>query len=122
MQHPLLSKWDGYKQVPKEWGYEIWLHNSPLYCAKLLLLQYNKQCSLHRHLKKTETFFILEGYVDIELGTNRIKILKGVTDSVHIPVGTWHRFGGVTEAVILEVSSHHDDEDVERLEPSGPIS
>jgi mannose-6-phosphate isomerase-like protein (cupin superfamily) len=122
-----LSKFAGYKHVPKVWGEEIWLHNSPLYCAKLLVLTPGMQCSLHRHLVKTETFFLLQGLAMIEVGADGHKELKHSGDSVHIPVGTYHRFGHVSgvltsvPTVILEVSSHHDDADVERLEESGPI-
>lgn len=119
-----LSQWEGYPHHSKVWGTEIWLHNSPLYCAKLLCLLPKMQCSLHRHLKKTETFYILQGEADIELGMGKIKILHIEGDSTHVPVGTWHRFSNPLNymCIILEVSSHHDDEDVERLYPSGPIA
>jgi len=122
-----LSAFTGYKHVRKVWGEEIWLINSPLYCAKLLVLKPGMQCSLHRHLVKTETFFVLQGYPTIEVGTSGQKEGKVAGDSVHIPVGTWHRFGYVNGAphpfqtILLEVSSHHDDADVERLEDSKPI-
>ena len=29
----------------KGWGYEIWVHNSPAYCGKILVVHANKKCS-----------------------------------------------------------------------------
>jgi quercetin dioxygenase-like cupin family protein len=116
-----LLAFDGYKQVDKMWGAEYWLHNSDLYCAKLLVVDPGMMCSTHRHLLKTETFFVLEGTPLIQLEGGRWEA-KAPGDSVHVPVGTWHRFGAAElPAVILEVSSHHDDEDVQRRDPSGPL-
>lgn len=121
-----LTRFDGYARHDKVWGYEVWLHNSPLYCAKLLVISPGMQCSLHRHRVKTETFFVLQGEVRIELGLATEH--KTVGDSVHVPVGTWHRFGNPNtsdfgdQVILLEVSSHHDDADVERFEESGPIA
>ena len=40
---------------------------------------------------------------------------------MHIPTATWHRFNGLQESVILEFSTHHEDEDCERDSESGPI-
>jgi mannose-6-phosphate isomerase-like protein (cupin superfamily) len=122
-----LSDFEGYPHHSKVWGTEIWLINSPLYCAKLLILAPAMQCSLHRHLKKTETFFILQGIARIEVGSGKNYEYKTTGDSVHLPAGTWHRFADANpsdlgeDCIILEVSSHHDDEDVERLEPSGRV-
>jgi len=42
-------------------------------------------------------------------------------DTIHIPTGAWHRFSGIDDSVILEFSTRHRDEDVERREDSGPI-
>lgn len=118
-----LTPFDSYPQVPKVWGREIWLCNTPLYCAKLLVLAPGWQCSLHRHLIKDETFFMLEGDgVYVTCGASGAKVnalLPG--DSFHVPPGLWHRFWSPEGlAVLLEVSTQHSDDDVERLEPSGP--
>lgn len=129
-----LSPFSQYKQVEKAWGREIWLCNSPLYCAKLLLLTEGQQCSLHRHLAKDETFFMLEGsgvylelfqprpYKDSDLDFKWLgAMLPG--DSHNMWPGLYHRFWSPEgPAVLLEVSTFHDDLDVERLEPSGPIA
>jgi D-lyxose ketol-isomerase len=123
-----LSVFDSYKQVPKAWGREIWLVNGPLYCAKLLVLTEGQQCSLHRHKIKDETFFMLEGagiYVEFlshEDSRHNVRaLLPG--ESQHIYPFTYHRFWSPEgPAILLEVSTQHSDDDVERLEESGPIA
>jgi quercetin dioxygenase-like cupin family protein len=117
-----LEAFADYKQVFKVWGREIWLVNSPLYCAKLLVLEPRMRCSLHRHLVKDETFFMLEGagvYVE-SMGT-----IHGMLPGDNFPVHpkAWHRFWSPDgPAVLLEVSTQHSDADVERLEESGPCN
>ncbi len=123
-----LSKFIDYIRVPKIWGQEIWLTNSEKYCAKFLILKDGFQCSLHRHLVKDEQFFVLEGQVILEIQTGvdqkfkqSIRLDEG--DNYHIPVGVFHRFSTQDHgpAMILEVSTRHDDMDVERLEDSREI-
>jgi len=121
-----LSWFSQYKQVPKVWGREIWLVNSPLYCAKLLVLEPGMQCSYHRHKVKDETFFMLEGAgVYVQHCVNpfpwyNTALLPG--DNFHVPPGLYHRFWSAEgPAVLLEVSTQHSDDDVERLEESGPV-
>ena len=117
-----------YIHVPKIWGEEIWLTNIPMYCAKFLALKDGYQCSLHRHLRKTETFFVLEGTVNLEVQTDPDqKVLSTIRlkagENYHLPTGVFHRFSTAEPggAIILEVSTKHDDLDVERLEDSRMI-
>ena len=37
------------KHVPKGWGYEKWIVNTPEYCGKLLFFNEGKRCSWHYH-------------------------------------------------------------------------
>jgi uncharacterized cupin superfamily protein len=111
------------KYVPKEWGAEIWLVNNELYCAKYLLLEPGWQCSLHCHAEKDETFFVLEGRCNLEFGMERRVLQKG--DLQRIAPGMYHRFSCNRYdplCTILEVSTHHSDEDVLRKEPSGRVA
>lgn len=122
-----LEDYQGYHNAPKQWGLEIWLTNTPLYCAKFLIVDAGKQCSLHSHILKSETFLVLEGAPAIELGNTEHEALlsyhiKGPGDSIFVPAGTLHRFGAPTGPVtLLEISSHHDDSDVVRAQASGSI-
>lgn len=121
------TKFEGYEHVIKAWGLEIILTNTPLYCAKFLIVDVGKQCSLHSHILKNETFLVLEGAPAIELGNTEHEALlsyhiKGPGDSIFVPAGTLHRFGAPTGPVtLLEISSHHDDSDVVRAQASGSI-
>lgn len=109
------------KHVEKVWGYENWIVNNELYCMKRLILNPGFQCSLHRHAIKDETFFIEEGSVYLEIGDEVKFLMEG--DAARIHPLTWHRFANREQnhAVILEVSTHHDDGDVERKEESRKI-
>lgn len=104
--------------VAKEWGSEIWVCNNDLYCMKFLRVEAGYQCSLHRHLVKDETFFVQEGAITLEFGNETRYLQAG--DSQRISPGTWHRFSNKEKEFtgIIEVSTHHSDEDVERREPS----
>lgn len=110
--------------VPKAWGSEHWIVNSPQYCGKILHLSAGHRCSLHMHPVKDETFYVTSGIVELELGPSPDKarsnpISLGVGQSMRIVPGMWHRFSSRTGAIIAEFSTHHDDADVVRDEPSG---
>lgn len=117
------------KRVKKVWGEELWLVNQPGYCAKILILDQGMQCSKHYHPIKNETFIILHGSAKIECGFETKVAIVG--DKIDIPAGTPHRFSSRfkkgqlgnqnQQTTILEISSHHDDADVVRLEESREI-
>ena len=49
--------------------------------------------------------------------------LAGYGEAFRVPPGTKHRFAAQYHmALLAEFSSHHDDDDVVRHEPSGPIT
>ena len=110
------------KIVLKNWGCEEWLVNNDKYCGKILYLNQDKRCSLHRHKIKEETFYILEGEIELETRwedeQSQITILSQ-GDTWEILVGQYHRFKAINGlAILIEFSTHHDDNDVERLELS----
>ena len=57
------------KRVDKDWGHEIWMANNEKenYCGKILYIKFAHSTSMHFHQKKHETFYILEGALDIEI-------------------------------------------------------
>ena len=116
---------DGYHQVIKAWGKEIWLTNTRDYCAKLLIVNAGWQCSKHKHPIKNETFFVLSGVplIEIEVGQGRMNAeLKAPGDSVFIPRNTFHRFSATEgDVTLLEISTTHSDDDVIREEDSRQI-
>ena len=108
-----VSKPVKFKQ--KQWGHEIWIHNSNKYCGKILVILENKSSSLHYHKKKDETFYIQEGKILVKtIDNNNIvsefEMIKG--DVLEIPKGLKHQFTGLSEkSEIFEVSTQHFDDD-----------
>lgn len=111
-------------RVDKAWGFEDVITNEPEYCCKRLVIAPGKKCSLHYHNEKKETFYVEHGWVLLETADirgNRISETLMPGDSRTIPSRTLHRFSSKLGATILEISTHHEDSDVVRLEPSGEI-
>lgn len=118
--------------VQKAWGTEFWLTNTEKYCAKILALAPGWMCSIHSHDLKDETFLVLQGLVDLEVfreprrqdGETTLwcssRTLKP-GESYRLRPRARHRFSSKYGAIILEVSTRHDDDDVFRLEESRPI-
>jgi len=98
----------------KKWGYEIWIHNSDKYCGKVLVINKNKNTSLHYHKLKDETFYIQNGKILVKIvskeGIKELEMIKG--DVLNIPKGTKHQIIGIDEtSEIFEVSTEHFDDD-----------
>lgn len=106
--------------VPKVWGYEKWLENNEYYCCKLLFLNKSYQCSLHYHKNKDELFVITKGHVRLEKNKEILHLREGAF--VRLEPGTIHRFTGVEDSIIMEVSTHHDEKDNYRLEKSKRVA
>lgn len=128
------------KFVPKPWGGEDWIANSPLYCGKDLFIKKDKRLSLHYHKLKTETFFIQSGIVELVFyqdpalddrfqswndfdgiiyNTNEEfdyppgleELNLEAGDSFLVPVGMRHTLFAYQDAHIFEFSTQHFDED-----------
>ena len=106
------------KIVPKEWGHEEWIVNRE-YCGKKLVLKKGYRCSIHHHKLKDETFYIQSGRVLMEVDGNN-KIMKPGEVQLIKP-GQKHRFTGIEDSEIFEFSTHHEDSDSYRDEPSGKV-
>jgi len=117
------------EQVWKKWGNERWLHNDEKYCMKVLTLEPGYQSSMHFHRVKEETFLVVAGKVKLEImpyyrtNADSVDVVKSVylqpyQDYTLMPY-TPHRFTSIGgQAVVVEASTKHDDEDVVRLEES----
>ena len=106
-------KWKEHKKV---WGYETWLCNTDKYCGKVLHLKKGYRCSIHHHKLKEEHFHILCGRVLMEVGDETYVMKKG--DTIGIEPHENHRFTGITDADILEISTTHYEDDSYRLTKS----
>jgi D-lyxose ketol-isomerase len=117
--------------VVKVWGSEEWITNNDKYCGKLLAVNKGWQSSLHFHPVKHETFLALVGCVWLEYipdsttafpygtTTERVLLRGWARDAVEIPPRTPHRFKAeIEDALVVEFSTTHSEEDVVRLEES----
>ncbi len=102
--------------VPKVWGSEIWYVNEPEYCCKVLDINKFASGSLHYHSIKKETFIITRGKIQLEHGDKKEILRTGAT--ITLEPQTPHRFTALKDSSILEISTHHDDNDVTRIEKS----
>lgn len=102
------------------WGGELWIENIPEYCGKILEIGAGKRGSLHFHMNKIETMFILEGwvgliFVDPDTG-KEYEMCMFPGDSVLIPRGQVHQICGIEDSKILEVSTIHEESDSYRVQ------
>lgn len=103
-------------EVKKVWGKEVWVVNNDKYCGKLLHLNAGATCSYHYHQEKQETFYCLEGDVWLTVEGEEFLLEEPYTIYPCRP----HKFFGISNAVILEVSTTHREDDVVRLSDSKP--
>ena len=103
----------------KGWGRELWLHNADGYCFKILEFHEAARGSLHFHLRKHETWYVLSGRFEavvVHRDATRTLFLMAPGDCLHLPAGTPHRLVCLEEGRIAEASTTHDDADVVRVE------
>ena len=107
------------KEKEKVWGKELCVVNEEQYCGKILDLKEGFISSYHKHLNKDETFLVTEGRVLLKLENEEYILQK---DSVvHVSPGDFHSFEGISDAKIIEFSTHHDDADIVRQTESHKI-
>jgi len=110
------------KTVQKLWGMEYWMVNSHLYCLKFLKVIPGYRCSIHAHATKEETFLGLSG--TLRLMVHRRDCGIAAEHAIHpgqsytIRPEIFHSFRACNVTWVMEVSTHHDDRDVIRLEES----
>ena len=105
--------------VPKGWGSELIIENNEMYCGKLLRFKSNCRFSMHYHMNKDETWYVQKGkfvyrWIDTENADMNESILrKG--DVVRQRPGQPHQLMALTDGLIFEVSTHHEDSDSYRV-------
>lgn len=107
--------------VEKGWGHEhIWATNDK-YCGKFLKFNKDAEFSMHFHVEKDETWYVMDGlfqlnYIDTNDATMNAIILS--------PGMTWrnppllpHKLTCLQEGTIIEVSTADSVEDNYRIMP-----
>jgi mannose-6-phosphate isomerase-like protein (cupin superfamily) len=108
-------------RVEKPWGYELIWALSEHYCGKILFVRAGEALSLQFHKVKDESWYVLEGRAELELGAPGQRVLDAEVirpgAAYRFRPGTVHRVHALEDTRILEVSTPHLD-DVVRLEDS----
>lgn len=83
---------------------EFWVANEVAagYCGKYMLCSAGQACPRHQHRTKHETFFVVQGRVEITLGTRQVTLRQGQT--LAVPPGCTHGFRGLETSLLLELS------------------
>ena len=98
-------------EVQRDWGKEIWLVNCDEYCGKLLLLPKGAKAGVHYHEQKKETFYCLKGQTQLLIDDEEY-IINPLSKPITVNPGQKHTFFGLCNAIILEISTHHREDDV----------
>ena len=110
------------KKVQKPWGDELWIANNREndYCGKILNIKAGCGTSLHFHSKKHETFYVLEGtlqvdWIDTKEGVVNTTIIAS-GNAMEMPRNRPHKLIGKGGNVrLIEASTFHRDEDSFRV-------
>jgi quercetin dioxygenase-like cupin family protein len=105
--------------VEKGWGYEVIIHNSEKYCAKLLVFKKGGKGSMHYHLLKQETWYVNRGtflykWIDGATGDVHEKHLY-TSDVITLHPGQAHQLEALEDSEIFETSTQHFDNDSYRI-------
>ena len=109
------------KEVIKGWGKETWIVNSfeEDYCGKILTIDPGKSTSLHFHSNKHETFYLLEGSLELTIvdteNCEESLICLEPGDIYTINRNVPHRLESSIGCKIIEVSTFHEDNDSYRI-------
>ena len=116
------------KIVNKEWGHEIWLANNEHenYCGKILFIKKGHSTSMHFHAKKHESFYILEGQLDIDIidteTSKKYEISLSQGEVFSLDRFMPHMLKAVVSDVkSIETSTYHEDEDSYRVYREQPV-
>ena len=106
-------------RVEKPWGHELIWAKTEDYAGKLLFVRAGQALSLQFHREKDESWYVLEGRAELQLGAAGEAVLStevvGPGAAFRFRPGTVHRVRAVEDTTILEVSTPQLD-DIVRLE------
>lgn len=107
--------------IQKGWGNEIIFINTSKYCGKLLNLNKGKKFSMHYHMVKDETWFVVKGnllfrWIDTTNGKTYCESL-GQGDVVRNYPAFPHQLEALEDSTIFEVSTQHFEHDSYRVAP-----
>lgn len=105
------------KEVKKLWGREVVIVNRKEYAGKFLYIDKGAESSLHKHPLKCEVFHLIKGRVALHIDGVDYRLSPRHRQETILP-GQLHSFKGITNSVILEISTHDDPGDTIRITES----
>ena len=81
-------------QTDRTWGYYKVLYEGKGYKVKELVINPHSSLSMQRHKHRSETWNLVSGNAHVIIDNEKMEL--SITESVHIPVNTWHK--GVNES------------------------
>ena len=81
-------------QTDRTWGYYRVLYEGDGYKVKELVINPHSSLSMQRHKHRSETWNLVSGNAHVIIDNEKMEL--SMTESVHIPVNTWHK--GVNES------------------------
>jgi mannose-6-phosphate isomerase-like protein (cupin superfamily) len=97
------------KKVDKPWGYEIhWVPEDKPYMGKIEHINAGCRLSLQIHDQKQESFFLMNGQAKIVWEDDKGELVETILEpykGYSINVGQKHRYVGITDCDIVEVST-----------------
>tara|TARA_Y100001963_G_C6717748_1_gene417552 strand:- start:110 stop:463 length:354 start_codon:yes stop_codon:yes gene_type:complete len=110
------------KLVAKSWGKEEWFANdfANNYCGKILTILDGQSTSMHYHAEKHETFYVLEGTLQVDwIDTKEGLVSTTIISSggcMEMPRSRPHKLIAKDGNVrLIEASTFHRDEDSFRV-------
>jgi mannose-6-phosphate isomerase len=105
-------------RIDKPWGHEDILERNSAFVIKRILLHQGQRSSLQLHHLKQEWVQVEDGVIDLWIGADAENLeVRRLEAGAHyrVPPETVHRVEAVTECLLLEVCTPHDD-DIVRLQ------
>tara|TARA_B100001113_G_scaffold136575_2_gene112142 strand:+ start:400 stop:1149 length:750 start_codon:yes stop_codon:yes gene_type:complete len=81
-------------QTDRTWGYYKVLYEGKGYKVKELVINPHSSLSMQRHKHRSETWNLVSGNAHVIIDNEKMEL--SMTESVHIPVNTWHK--GINES------------------------
>lgn len=109
-----------YKEEMEErpWGGYVVLMDNEKFKVKKLIINPKKRFSLQYHKKRTETWTVVKGKLEITVGDNKEIYTYG--ESVSVPAGTTHRIENIgkepAEIIEVQTGTYFGEDDIVRLE------
>lgn len=108
-------------EVKKGWGGEVIFATNDKYCGKFLNFNEGAKFSMHFHVEKDETWYVMSGRfivktIDTKTAEEQVKYLSQ-GDTWHNPPLLPHQVICVEEGTIIEVSTPDSVEDNYRIIP-----